>query len=86
MIGKAREGIKIRFLFDGIGSLLTGRKFLKPMLAAGIEVASALPGATFRERWSINLRNHRKIVIVDGQIGFTGGMNIGDESGGASHS
>lgn len=79
LIRKAADGVRIRFLFDGIGSLFTGRKFLQPMLAAGIEVASALPGATFRERWSINLRNHRKIVIVDGRVGFTGGMNIGDE-------
>lgn len=79
LIRRAAEGIKIRFLFDGIGSLFTGKKFLQPMVAAGIEVASALPGASFRERWSINLRNHRKIVIVDGRVGFTGGMNIGDE-------
>lgn len=79
LIHKAGEGVKIRFLFDGIGSMFTGRKFLRPMIDAGIEVASALPGAGFRERWSINLRNHRKIVIVDGQVGFTGGMNIGDE-------
>lgn len=79
LISKARQGVKIRFLFDGIGSLWLGRRFLQPMREAGIEVASALPGPTFRERWSVNLRNHRKIVIVDGQIGFTGGMNIGDE-------
>jgi len=79
LIAKAKEGVQIRFLFDGIGSLFTGRKFLRPMIDAGIEVANALPGASFRERWSINLRNHRKIVIVDGQVGFTGGMNIGDE-------
>jgi cardiolipin synthase len=79
LIEKARQGVKIRFLFDGIGSILLGRKFLRPMREAGIEVASALPGATLRERWSVNLRNHRKIVIVDGQVGFTGGMNIGDE-------
>jgi cardiolipin synthase len=79
LIRKAAEGVKIRFLFDGVGSMFLGRKFLKPMVEAGITVASALPGASFRERWSINLRNHRKIVIVDGALGFTGGMNIGDE-------
>lgn len=79
LIGKAREGVKVRFLYDGVGSIFLGRKFLKPMRAAGITVTNALPGASFRERWSINLRNHRKIVIVDGAIGFTGGMNIGDE-------
>lgn len=79
LIAKAGEGVKVRFLFDGVGSIFLGRKFLRPMVDAGITVASALPGASFRERWSINLRNHRKIVIVDGTIGFTGGMNIGDE-------
>jgi cardiolipin synthase len=79
LISKAAEGVKVRFLFDGIGSMFLGRRFLRPMLDAGITVASALPGASFRERWSINLRNHRKIVIADGTVGFTGGMNIGDE-------
>lgn len=79
LIRKAQEGVAVRLLYDGIGSMYIGRKFLKLMRDAGIEVASFLPGSTLRERWSINLRNHRKIVIVDGQIGFTGGMNIGDE-------
>jgi cardiolipin synthase len=54
-------------------------RFLQPMRAAGIEVAPFLPGQSWRDRWSINLRSHRKIVVVDGQVGFTGGMNIGDE-------
>jgi cardiolipin synthase len=49
------------------------------MRDAGIQIASFVPGQSFRERWSINLRSHRKIVIVDGQIAFTGGMNVGDE-------
>ncbi len=79
VIRKAREGVTVRFLFDGIGSLFLNNRFLAPMRDAGIEVAAFLPGATFRERWSLNLRNHRKIVVVDGRIGFTGGMNIGDE-------
>ncbi len=79
LIDRAKQGVQIRFLYDGIGSLWLGRRFLAPMRAAGIRVASFLPGPTFRERWSINLRSHRKIVIVDGKTGFTGGMNIGDE-------
>jgi len=79
LIAKAKEGVKIRFLYDQIGSLHLSKRFLKPMREAGIQVASFLPGKSFRERWSINLRNHRKIVIVDGRVGFTGGMNIGDE-------
>lgn len=79
LIQKAREGIKIRFLYDGIGSLRLSKKFLQTMIDAGIMVYSFLPGSNFGYRWSINLRSHRKIVVVDGEIGFTGGMNIGDE-------
>lgn len=79
LIQRAREGVKVRFLYDGLGSMWLGRKFLKPMREAGIQIATFLPGQTFREKWSINLRNHRKIVIADGEVGFTGGMNIGNE-------
>jgi len=79
VVSRAKQGVKVRFLFDGIGSLFLNERFLKPMRDAGCEVAAFLPGATVRERWSLNLRNHRKIAVVDGRIGFTGGMNIGDE-------
>ena len=79
LIDRARAGVAVRFLYDGIGSLFLNRKFLRPMQEAGIQIASFLPGKNLRERWSLNLRSHRKIVIVDGCVGFTGGMNIGDE-------
>jgi cardiolipin synthase len=79
LIERAKAGVQVRFLYDGIGSFGLTKKFLRPMLDAGIQVASFLPGRSWRERWSINLRSHRKIVIVDGQVGFTGGMNVGDE-------
>lgn len=79
VVSRAREGVEVRFLYDGVGSLLLNNRFLRPMRDAGVRVAAFLPGATFRERWSLNLRNHRKIVVVDGRVGFTGGMNVGDE-------
>ena len=79
LVQKAKEGVTVRFLYDGIGSMRLSKRFLQPMREAGIHVASFLPGATWRQRWSLNLRNHRKIVIVDGKTGFTGGMNVGDE-------
>ena len=79
LIRKAREGVTVRFLYDGIGSIMLSRRFLKPMRQAGIKVASFLQGRSLLHRWSVNLRNHRKIVVVDGRTGFTGGMNIGDE-------
>jgi cardiolipin synthase len=79
LIEKAKAGVHVRFLFDGLGSMTLGRAFFRPMREAGIRIATFLPGQSWRERWSINLRSHRKIVVVDGQVGFTGGMNIGDE-------
>lgn len=79
LIRKAREGVRVRFLYDGFGSFWLTKRFLRPMREAGIQVATFLPGQSFRERWSLNLRSHRKIVVVDGRVAFTGGMNIGDE-------
>jgi cardiolipin synthase len=79
LIDKIREGVKVRFLYDGIGSLRLTKRFLKPLTRGGAVAAPFVPGRDFRERWSINLRSHRKIVVVDGAVGFTGGMNIGDE-------
>jgi cardiolipin synthase len=79
LVEKARRGVMIRFLYDGFGSMRLTRRFLQPMRDAGIRIASFVPGQTLRERWSINLRSHRKIIVVDGHIGFTGGMNVGDE-------
>ena len=79
LVKKARAGVRVRLLYDGIGSLWLTRRFLRPLTDAGAEVAAFLPGASLRERWSLNLRNHRKIVVVDGRVAFTGGMNIGDE-------
>ncbi len=51
----------------------------------GIHVAPFLPGSSLRERWSFNNRCHRKIVVADGKVGFTGGMNVGDEYLGLDH-
>ena len=79
LIRKAREGVRVRFLYDGFGSFWLTKRFLRPMREAGIQIATFLPGQSFRERWSLNLRSHRKIVVVDGRVAFTGGMNIGDE-------
>jgi cardiolipin synthase len=79
LIARAKQGVRVRFLYDSVGSLRLSRGFVRPMREAGIEVRPFLPGRGFWERWSINFRSHRKIVVVDGRVGFTGGMNIGDE-------
>ena len=79
LIAKARAGVRVRFLYDAVGSLRLGRRFLGPMRDAGIQAACFLPVNPLRRRWVFNLRNHRKILVVDGEVGFTGGVNVGAE-------
>jgi cardiolipin synthase len=76
---KAKEGVEVRLLYDAMGSLHLKNRSLRPLLEAGGRVAGFLPLNPFHSFIRINLRNHRKITVVDGRIGFTGGMNIGDD-------
>lgn len=79
LIAKAREGVRCRLLLDFVGCWRLGRRFLGPLRAAGVQVAFALPVIPWRGRVRANYRNHRKIAVIDGRIGFTGSQNIGDE-------
>jgi len=76
---KKKEGVEIRFLYDGLGSNTLSKSYLNDLVNAGIEVYSFLPIRFKRLLSSINYRNHRKIVIVDGHIAFTGGINVSDK-------
>jgi cardiolipin synthase len=76
---RARAGIQVRLLYDAMGSHNLERKLLQPLAAAGGKHSVFLPLNPFRRRIQINMRNHRKILVVDGRVGFAGGMNIGDE-------
>lgn len=79
---RARAGVEVRVLVDGVGSFSLPRGFWDPLLAAGGKVAVFKPVrlfARFRRRDRIDFRNHRKIVVIDGRTGFTGGINIGSE-------
>ena len=79
LIRKARQGVKVRLLCDGLGSVRLSRKFIAALKKGGVEFHFFLPPMlSFMER-RLNYRNHRKIVVVDGVIGFTGGMNVADE-------
>ena len=81
LIERARAGVQVRLLIDAIGSGKVGKGFLQPLRAAGAEVAWFHPTQLlrpFKRPW-MNLRTHRKLVIVDGQVAFTGGINITDE-------
>jgi cardiolipin synthase len=79
LASKAKEGVEVRLLYDGMGSLHLKRRSLRPLLEAGGQVAAFLPLNPIHSLIRVNLRNHRKITIVDGRVGFTGGMNLGDE-------
>ena len=77
---KAREGVRVRLLVDALGSKRLSRRHYRELEAAGGEVALFHPTRLGRRtRPVINFRTHRKIVVVDGDIGFTGGVNITDE-------
>lgn len=75
----ARRGVQVRFLFDSVGSYNLSSRLLRGLREAGGKVAAFLPVLNPLYRMRVNLRNHRKILIVDGKTGFTGGLNIGDE-------
>jgi cardiolipin synthase len=76
---KAKEGVQVRLLYDAMGSVHLRERTLAPLRSAGGKVLAFLPLNPMRSRVQINLRNHRKILVADGRVAFTGGMNIGDE-------
>ena len=76
LIAKAREGVKVRVLYDYVGSFYMRPKVLKQMREAGIEVHAFLELTLMTFAFRVNWRNHRKIVVIDGKIGYVGGMNI----------
>src|SRR5262245_26932540 len=75
----ARRGIEVRLLVDSVGSLSLKRKHMRAFLDAGGKFGVSLPVSPLKKRLQVNYRNHRKILVVDGHAGFTGGLNIGDE-------
>ncbi len=76
LIAKAREGVKVRVLYDPLGSQTMSRAYVREMRAAGVQMA---PTSPLHRLHTIGYRNHRKISVIDGAIAYTGGMNIGQE-------
>ncbi|WLR44314.1 cardiolipin synthase [Bacillus carboniphilus] len=79
LIKKAKQGVKVRLLYDASGSRAIGKKFLKRLNEAGILTEPFFPSKIPFFNYRINYRNHRKLVIIDGNIGYIGGFNVGDE-------
>ncbi|HVI59527.1 MAG TPA: cardiolipin synthase [Luteimonas sp.] len=81
LVERARAGVKVRLLLDAVGSSKARRRFFDPLVEAGGEFAWFHPsrfGRIWTRTW-INMRTHRKIVVIDGRVGFTGGINVTDD-------
>ncbi len=79
LIAKAQQGVKVSLLYDGIGSQDLPRQYKRSLQEAGVTVEVFKSSRGLRKAFQLNFRNHRKILIVDGNLGFTGGFNVGDE-------
>jgi cardiolipin synthase len=76
---RARAGIRVYFLFDEVGSHDLPKAYLRELEAAGIEVSAFNTRKGPGNRFQLNFRNHRKVVVVDGKVAWVGGHNVGDE-------
>ena len=79
MIRKAGEGVKVRVIYDDVGSWNIRKPYIKMMRDAGVQIYPFLPVRFPSFSSKINYRNHRKILVVDGKVGFVGGLNIADK-------
>lgn len=76
IIKKAQAGVEVRLIYDFWGSFELNKKYLKPMRDAGVEFEAFYPPRFPYILGRLNFRNHRKIIIIDGKIGYTGGVNM----------
>ena len=78
---KAREGVDVKLIYDSVGSIRSPRRFFKQLKRAGGSVGEFFPPFMHIRliNLKVNYRNHRKIVVIDGKIGYTGGVNLRDD-------
>lgn len=84
LIDKARAGVRVYLLYDEIGCIRLPGSYLKALGNAGVEVSAFNTTKGLRNRFQLNFRNHRKVLITDGHVAYTGGLNVGDEYMGRS--
>ncbi|VAW20424.1 Cardiolipin synthase, ClsA [hydrothermal vent metagenome] len=78
LIKKSREGVEVRVIIDDVGSWSLSKKYIKELRDAGVELYPFMEVRFPRLTSRLNYRNHRKIVVIDGEVGFTGGINLAD--------
>lgn len=79
LIKKAKEGTEVRLLVDHVGSRSIPKRRINELKSAGVDIAFFFPSRTKYINFRANYRNHRKMAIIDGSIGYVGGFNVGDE-------
>lgn len=79
LVKKAEEGVEVRILYDGMGGRFMPKKVWDRLKKSGIKIGEFFPAFLGRLQLRVNYRNHRKIVVIDGRIGYVGGFNIGRE-------
>ncbi|GCD83750.1 cardiolipin synthase [Parageobacillus thermoglucosidasius] len=79
LMEKAKSGVHVRFLYDAVGSWKLSKTYIQELRDAGVEMIPFSPVRLPFLNNKINFRNHRKIIVIDGTVGFVGGLNIGDE-------
>lgn len=79
LLDRAGSGVKVRLIYDAVGCIKLPKAYVEALAEGGVEVVNAHARGGPRSRFQVNFRNHRKTVVVDGKIGFTGGLNMGDE-------
>lgn len=79
LIERAQAGIRVYVLYDEVGAGKLPDAYVDKMRQAGVEVSSFKPTQGLNNRFQLNFRNHRKMVVVDGEVGWVGGHNVGDE-------
>jgi cardiolipin synthase A/B len=78
LLERAAAGVRVHVLYDGIGSRQLGEPYLRALRAGGVAI-HAFATRQWSNRFQVNFRNHRKIVVVDGRCGYVGGLNVGDD-------
>ena len=79
LVKKAREGVEVRILYDGMGGRFMPKRVWDQLKESGIKVGEFFPAFLGRLQLRVNYRNHRKIVVIDGRIAYVGGFNVGKE-------
>ncbi len=79
LIARAKAGVRVHFLYDEVGSHDLPKAYMRELTDAGVEVSPFNTRKGAGNRFQINFRNHRKVVVVDGKVAWVGGHNVGDE-------